>query len=135
MLYIENRGHFRRILESRALEFNEGHDVEIEITCVTNNQDFYRRLLENPSGYDIAVLHLSGDLPRISEKFDTYDFADRLRHNTGYAGKLVAESGAMREHTKEEILEHFDYFTDRLYSSDYLGVMLRDLGFLPPIED
>lgn len=135
MLYEHTKG-FHHTIQDMKEEATE-YGIQLEITLVTNRMDFLRRLQENPSGYDIAVLHMSGDIyTSYAERrlLDTYNFADEVRRRTDFAGKLVAESGTKPR--RDEVLEHFDYYTERLYyRSSIVESMLRDLGFLPPIED
>src|SRR3972149_2486531 len=94
MLYEKAKGDIITSgLDRTARKINEASDIDLEITYVTDRRDFYRRLVENPSGYDIAVLHVSGgeSVPE-SRRLTTYSLADEIK-TTDFVGKLVAESG------------------------------------------
>jgi len=122
----------KRLTEKVKEKINEASGIGLEITYlgIKDRRDFYRRLFENPNGYDIAILHLSGFNTYNIQK-DSFTFAEEIRRRTDFSGKLVAESSAFGYDT-DTVLRYFDHCTDVLsYSSIIFVNFLKELRYLP----
>ena len=120
-----------QLTEKRKEEINVASGIELEITYlrIKDRKDFYRRLFENPNGYDIAIVHLSGANTYNVQK-DSFAFAEEIRRRTDFSGKLVAESSAFG-YDERTILQYFDHSTDVLTYSNNFVRFLIELGYLP----
>ena len=118
---------FRHTFEqSRVKPINEAPGISLEVTYVSDRDDFYRRLQDNPSGYDIAVVHMSST----GKIRNAFSFADEIRRRIDFPGKLIGES-LQYPADQETVLEYFDHYTDLLPWNDNLQKLLKDLGYLP----
>jgi len=103
---------------------NNSKLVKVCMNIAENAEDPYDKIHSNPN-YNFVVLHL-GVLA--DSWVHRYQLTDVLRQE-GSNAVLVAES-SIYPCGKEEILKHFDEYTDRIINGNVLEDLLKKYGFI-----
>jgi len=109
---------------------NDSKLVNVCINILENMENPYDKIHSNPN-YNFIILHLSDPscfrVPEMARK-NVYMNADIIKQS-GSNAILVAES-TIYPHGEEEILEHFDEYTDRIAYGNVLEDLLKKYGFI-----